>query len=216
MSKLGAAIGVATAVGQPSAIAPVRRRCSCRRTELQDSARSKHESKQHISRVSRRGEAAANNGRMQKLDPVIAGLSHVIAANWQGRASISRRGGGGHREARDRHRAARAVSRARDRSGSDPRPGKAAFQKTERARNPSAARFAGRCGRRSRRIGHGWIFRRRWRLSPDASLAPGSAIFETSRGELDASVDTQLAEIDRGFADLCQEAGAINAHARLT
>jgi len=36
----------------------------------------------------------------------------------------------------------------------------------------------------------------------DASLAPGSAIFETSRGELDASVDTQLAEIDRGFADL--------------
>jgi len=36
----------------------------------------------------------------------------------------------------------------------------------------------------------------------DVSLAPGSAIFETSRGDLDASVDTQLAEIDRGFADL--------------
>lgn len=39
-------------------------------------------------------------------------------------------------------------------------------------------------------------------LSPDASLVPGSAIFETSRGELDASVDTQLAEIERGFADI--------------
>lgn len=39
-------------------------------------------------------------------------------------------------------------------------------------------------------------------IVPDASLAAGSAIFETSRGELDASVDTQLAEIDRGFADI--------------
>jgi flagellar assembly protein FliH len=35
----------------------------------------------------------------------------------------------------------------------------------------------------------------------DGSLTPGSAIFETSRGELDASVDTQLAEIDRGLTD---------------
>ncbi len=36
----------------------------------------------------------------------------------------------------------------------------------------------------------------------DASQPPGSAIFETSRGEMDASIGTQLAEIDRGFADL--------------
>jgi flagellar assembly protein FliH len=36
----------------------------------------------------------------------------------------------------------------------------------------------------------------------DASLPTGSAIFETSRGDLDASVDTQLAEIERGFADM--------------
>jgi flagellar assembly protein FliH len=36
----------------------------------------------------------------------------------------------------------------------------------------------------------------------DASLFPGSAIFETSRGELDASIGTQLAEIERGFADI--------------
>ena len=39
-------------------------------------------------------------------------------------------------------------------------------------------------------------------ISADASLAPGSVIFETSRGEIDASVDTQLAEIERGFADV--------------
>ncbi len=36
----------------------------------------------------------------------------------------------------------------------------------------------------------------------DSSLPTGSAIFETSRGELDASVDTQLAEIDRGLTDV--------------
>jgi flagellar assembly protein FliH len=36
----------------------------------------------------------------------------------------------------------------------------------------------------------------------DASLSPGSAIFETSRGELDASIGTQLAEIEHGFTDI--------------
>jgi flagellar assembly protein FliH len=36
----------------------------------------------------------------------------------------------------------------------------------------------------------------------DGTLVAGSAIFETPRGELDASVETQLAEIDRGIADL--------------
>lgn len=36
----------------------------------------------------------------------------------------------------------------------------------------------------------------------DPTLAPGSILIESSRGTLDASVDTQLAEIERGFADL--------------
>jgi flagellar assembly protein FliH len=38
-------------------------------------------------------------------------------------------------------------------------------------------------------------------IATDGALTPGSAIFETSRGDLDASVDTQLAEIDRGLTD---------------
>jgi flagellar assembly protein FliH len=38
-------------------------------------------------------------------------------------------------------------------------------------------------------------------IAPDASLTAGSAIFETSRGDLDASIETQLAEIDRGLTD---------------
>jgi flagellar assembly protein FliH len=35
----------------------------------------------------------------------------------------------------------------------------------------------------------------------DASLAPGAAVFETERGNLDASVEAQLGEIERGLAD---------------
>ena len=41
-------------------------------------------------------------------------------------------------------------------------------------------------------------------IIPDPNLVRGSAIFETSRGDLDASVDTQLAEIERGLADVLQ------------
>ncbi len=36
----------------------------------------------------------------------------------------------------------------------------------------------------------------------DASLEPGAVLFETTRGLLDASIETQLGEIERGFTDL--------------
>jgi flagellar assembly protein FliH len=36
---------------------------------------------------------------------------------------------------------------------------------------------------------------------PDGRCDPGAAIFETPRGNLDASVETQLQEIERGLAD---------------
>lgn len=38
-------------------------------------------------------------------------------------------------------------------------------------------------------------------LSADHTLMPGGIVFETAMGELDASIDTQLDEIQRGFAD---------------
>jgi len=38
-------------------------------------------------------------------------------------------------------------------------------------------------------------------VAGDATLAPGSAVFETGRGNLDASAETQLAEIERGLTD---------------
>jgi flagellar assembly protein FliH len=37
--------------------------------------------------------------------------------------------------------------------------------------------------------------------APDASLQPGGLVIETKRGNLDASVETQLKEIERGFTD---------------
>lgn len=38
-------------------------------------------------------------------------------------------------------------------------------------------------------------------VAPDPGLNPGDLIFETSQGVLDASVDTQLREIERGLID---------------
>src|SRR5579871_1284056 len=38
----------------------------------------------------------------------------------------------------------------------------------------------------------------------DASQEPGAAVFETSRGSLNASIDSQLNEIERGLADRFQ------------
>jgi len=42
----------------------------------------------------------------------------------------------------------------------------------------------------------------RIQVTPDPSLMRGSAIFETSRGNVDASISAQLGEIERGFVDL--------------
>ncbi len=42
----------------------------------------------------------------------------------------------------------------------------------------------------------------------DARLEAGAVIFETERGNLDASVETQLAEIERGLADRLRKSGS--------
>jgi flagellar assembly protein FliH len=41
-------------------------------------------------------------------------------------------------------------------------------------------------------------------ISGDALLPPGGLLFETALGDLDASVETQLGEIERGFTDRLQ------------
>lgn len=45
-------------------------------------------------------------------------------------------------------------------------------------------------------------------VTGDPRLEEGAVIFETTRGTLDASLDTQLREIERGFADIYPVAGA--------
>jgi flagellar assembly protein FliH len=42
------------------------------------------------------------------------------------------------------------------------------------------------------------------KVEPDPTLAPGACIFETGRGNVDASIDSQLGEIERGLADRLQ------------
>ncbi|MBA3974753.1 MAG: hypothetical protein C0504_11125 [Candidatus Solibacter sp.] len=42
----------------------------------------------------------------------------------------------------------------------------------------------------------------------DPSLEPGGLVLETGRGQLDASVTTQLAEIERGFTDYLEAGGS--------
>ena len=39
-------------------------------------------------------------------------------------------------------------------------------------------------------------------IVPDPALQPGDVLFETTRGTLDASLDSQLREIERGFTDV--------------
>src|SRR6185312_1639307 len=48
---------------------------------------------------------------------------------------------------------------------------------------------------------------KRIEIAGDARLDRGALIIEASRGQLDASVETQLDEIERGFADLVGEQG---------
>jgi flagellar assembly protein FliH len=43
---------------------------------------------------------------------------------------------------------------------------------------------------------------RRVEIAADPGLPVGAVIFETSRGSLDSGLDTQLKEIERGFADI--------------
>ena len=46
-----------------------------------------------------------------------------------------------------------------------------------------------------------------WSAIPDPSREVGSIVFETQRGDLDASVESQLNEIERGLADRLRRQG---------
>ncbi len=78
---------------------------------------------------------------------------------------------------------------------------KAALDKTE-AREVHQVRVSRQDAHMVRQFFEQMGLLQRVEVMADANLAPGGVAIESSRGSLDASVDTQLAEIERGFADL--------------
>jgi len=146
------------------------------------------------------GEAAAQQRAQQKLDPVLHGLNTTIAELASLRKRIRA-------EAEDDAvKLAIAIARRvlyRE-LATDPEAilglVKAAFSKlnvreTHRLRVSPADAAVIQEHRAKFQIPPGL------EIASDESLTPGSAIFETSRGDLDASIETQLSEIDRGLTD---------------
>jgi flagellar assembly protein FliH len=147
------------------------------------------------------GEAAALQRMQQKLDPVLNGLNAMIAELASARKRVRA-------EAEDDAvKLAIAIARRvlyRE-LATDPEAilglVKAAFGKlnareTHRLRVSPSDAAAIQEHRAKLQLPPGL------EIASDGSLTPGSAIFETMRGELDASVDTQLSEIDRGLTDV--------------
>lgn len=147
------------------------------------------------------GESAATQKANARMEPVFAGLNAVIAEL----ANTRRRFRAGAEEAT----VALAIAIARRvlnrELATDPEAilglVKAAFQKCD-ARETYRLRVFPADAQALHE------HRARLNIPPaveivaDKALTRGSAVFETARGELDASVDTQLIEIERGFADI--------------
>jgi flagellar assembly protein FliH len=146
------------------------------------------------------GDAAAQHRAQQRLDPVLHGLNTVIAEL----ASLRKRV---RSEAEDDAvKLSIAIARRvlyRELS-TDPEAilglikaafGKLNARETQRLRVSPADAAVIQEHRVKLQIPPGL------EIASDGSLTVGSAIFETSRGDLDASVETQLAEIDRGLTD---------------
>jgi flagellar assembly protein FliH len=147
------------------------------------------------------GESSGAQRAAQRLDPVFAGLSAVLSELTQQRPGLRAE------TEQDTVKLALAIARRvlhRELSA-DPEAllglVKAALEKlngreTHRLRvsPPDAAALE----EHRNRIG----LPPRVEIAADSSLPRGSAVFETSRGELDASVDIQLVEIERGLIDI--------------
>jgi flagellar assembly protein FliH len=147
------------------------------------------------------GEAAALQRMQQKLDPVLSGLNAMIAELASSRKRIRA-------EAEDDAvKLSIAIARRvlyRE-LATDPEAilglVKAAFSKLN-ARETNRLRVSPSDAAAIQEHRAKLQLPPALEITSDGSLTPGSAIFETTRGELDASVDTQLAEIDRGLTDV--------------
>jgi len=153
-----------------------------------------------MSRARRRATAAATQRATQRIEPVLASLSHVTQELAVAHKRFRTEAEG------DTVKLAIAIARRvlHRELATDPEAILglviAAFQKLN-ARETHRLRLS------PSDTGTLQQYRERLALPPGLEILPIIAtrrqrIFETSRGDLDASVDTQLAEIERGFADV--------------
>ena len=147
------------------------------------------------------GEAAAAQRAHARLEPVIAGLSQVIAELAGARKHF--------RAQAEADTVALAIAIARRVLNrelmADPEAMlglvKAAFQKCDQ-RETHKLRVSPQDADAIREHRERLNLPQALEVVADGALTRGSALFETSRGDLDASVNTQLGEIERGLADV--------------
>jgi len=147
------------------------------------------------------GEAAAAQKAQAKLDPALASFSAMV----QELAGMRKKMQAGFEGAAVELAIAVARRVLHREIAADPEAVlglvKAAFQKCD-ARETRRLRVSPQDAEIIRENQARLNFPAGLEIAADRGLPRGSAIFETSRGDLDASVDTQLAEIERGFADV--------------
>jgi len=146
-------------------------------------------------------ETAASQRAQARLDPVLAGLNSIVAE-----LAVTRKTFRAQAEADTVTLAIAIARRILNRElSTDPEVilglVKAAFHKCD-ARETHRLRVSPQDAEAIREQRASLNFPPALELISDAALVRGSAIFETSRGDLDASMDAQLSEIDRGLADV--------------
>ncbi len=147
------------------------------------------------------GEASATQRAQARLDPALASFSAMVVELAAARKTL-RAEAEGAAVALALEVARRVLHRE---IGADPEAilglVRAAYQKCD-ARATQRLRVAPQDAESIRENHTRLNFPVGLEIISDRNLPRGSAIFETSRGDLDASVDTQLAEIERGLADV--------------
>jgi flagellar assembly protein FliH len=147
------------------------------------------------------GEAAATQRAQTRLDPALASFTSIVASLASTRKTL--------RAEAESAAVALAIEVARRvlhrEVAADPEAilglVKAAFQKCD-ARATERLRVSPPDAEAIREHHVRLNFPPGLEIVADRNLPRGSAIFETSRGDLDVSVDTQLSEIERGLTDV--------------
>jgi len=190
---------------RPSELAPAARPAEARRSDAPDEAALKRELEARAQAAYQQGfaagQAAGIQQASQRIEPAAAALNRIVAELTSLRRQF--------RSEAEEDTVSLAIAIARRllhrELATDPEAILglviAAFQKLN-ARETYRLRLSPADAAIVKENRASFDFPSTLEIAADASLPAASAVFETSRGELDASVDTQLAEIERGFTDL--------------